>query len=423
MRSETRASGTWAIFVRFLGFGLRAWGGPIGQIAMLRHELAEGGGWVSPARFDRALAVYQALPGPEAHEMCVYLGMVRGGRVGGVAAGLGFMLPGLLVMLLLAWGYSRVGMHPLATAALAGAQPAVAALIALAAWRLGRRVLCDVPRGLVGAGALAAGLAGAPMLVVLLAGAAFHGAWAASERFKPVVAVLAAILVVVGSVSVGRLAEHQSLRGASTQPTSAAAEPRDARGQGGVSEPPALESLAGTGLRAGLLSFGGAYTALPFLRHDAVTRGAWMSESAFLDGVALAGVIPAPLIIVGTFVGFAGGGFVGALIVTATIFAPAFLFTLLGHEVFERWTGSARLHAVLDGVAAAVVGLIGATAIQVLAGAVGVDVASMPGGGIRPMAFIIGVAAFALLATVRARWIAPAVIIGAGATGLAVGWL
>ena len=80
-----------AIFARFLRFGLFAWGGPVAQIAMLRHELVDQERWVTGERFNRLLAVYQVLPGPEAHELAVHLGLVRGGRVGAFLAGLGFM--------------------------------------------------------------------------------------------------------------------------------------------------------------------------------------------------------------------------------------------------------------------------------------------------------------------------------------------
>ena len=99
-----------ALFGRFLRFGCLAWGGPIAQIAMLKKELVEEERWVSVAHFQRALAVYQALPGPEAHELCVWFGMLARGRVGAVLAGLGFMLPGLVLMLVLAWAYVHVGL-------------------------------------------------------------------------------------------------------------------------------------------------------------------------------------------------------------------------------------------------------------------------------------------------------------------------
>src|SRR5215211_4038055 len=82
------------LFWRFLKFGLLAWGGPVAQIGMIRRELVEQERWVTPERFNRALAVYQVLPGPEATELCVYFGYLSRGRLGAVLAGLGFILPG-----------------------------------------------------------------------------------------------------------------------------------------------------------------------------------------------------------------------------------------------------------------------------------------------------------------------------------------
>ena len=92
-----------AVFLRFLRFGLLAFGGPVAQIAMIRRELVDQERWMSSARFNRLLAVLQVLPGPEAHELCVHMGMRARGRIGGLLAGLGFMLPGLMLMLGIGW--------------------------------------------------------------------------------------------------------------------------------------------------------------------------------------------------------------------------------------------------------------------------------------------------------------------------------
>jgi chromate transporter len=131
-------------------------------------------------------------------------------------------------------------------------------------------------------------------------------------------------------------------------------------------EQPSMLTLFGAGLRGGLLTFGGAYTAIPFLQYDAVKTGRWMTDAQFLDGLALSGVLPAPLIIFSTFVGYLGGGPVGALVLTFGIFLPAFAFTLIGHEWVERAVENQALHDFLDGVTAGVVGLIVATAISLL---------------------------------------------------------
>ena len=90
-----------SIFIRFLKFGALAWGGPAAQIAMIKRECVDEEGWVSEETFKKTLAVYQVLPGPEAHELCIYFGRIRGGKVGGLLAGLGFMLPGFVLMLAL----------------------------------------------------------------------------------------------------------------------------------------------------------------------------------------------------------------------------------------------------------------------------------------------------------------------------------
>ena len=132
------------IFLRFLKFGLLAWGGPVAQIAMIKKELVEGEKWISKEEFNRALAIYQALPGPEAHELCVYFGMKAGGRTGGFLAGLGFMLPGFVLMLLFTWLYVRFGIkYPMVQWLFAGVQTAVIALIVFAVYRIGKHAVIN----------------------------------------------------------------------------------------------------------------------------------------------------------------------------------------------------------------------------------------------------------------------------------------
>ena len=145
------------LFLRFLRFGFLAWGGPVAQIAMIKQELVEEEHWISREQFNRVLAVYQVLPGPEAHELCVYFGMVARGRIGAVLAGLGFMLPGFVLMFLLSWAYVRFGLaSPIIPAIFFGFKPAVAALTVRAVQRIGQHALKN--RWLWGI-AVAAGLA------------------------------------------------------------------------------------------------------------------------------------------------------------------------------------------------------------------------------------------------------------------------
>jgi chromate transporter len=366
------------LFLRFLRFGLLAWGGPVAQIAMIRQELVEEQKWVSPERFNRALAVYQVLPGPEAHELCVYFGMLRGGPAGAILAGLGFMLPGFALMFGLSWFYVTYGISsPLFAGVFHGFQAAVAALIVRAVVRIASHALTN--GWLWGMAALAAlaSLLGMHFLVTLgLAGMLYALTRRGEAAASPPLALLLLIPFLPLALSVAA---------------------------------PGILVLFGYGLRSGLLTFGGAYTVIPFLQHDAVVAGGWMTNEQFLDGLALSSILPAPLIIFATFVGYLGGGPMGALALTAGIFLPAFGFTLAGHAYFEKLIENETTHAFLDGVTAGVVGLIAATTIGLLRAAV-TDM---------PAALIFG-AALIVLGRWKAKAAVAAVVLCAGLLGLAL---
>jgi chromate transporter len=402
----------WQLFLRFLRFGFLAWGGPVAQIAMLRRELVDDERWVSSRRFNRTLALYQVLPGPEAHELCVYFGYLAKGRVGGVLAGLGFMLPGFLLMFALTWVYVTVGIAGPARAVFYGIQPAVVALIVRAMHRIGGHALHDRWLWAIAVVAAVAALAGVPFWATLPIGGLMY---LLVKRDLPLVAgLLGAVFVVgAGAYVLSRAAEVGFLPGLAARPDAAGADAPEAAGAGaGGTSGTGGESLPGlflSGLKAGLLTFGGAYTVISFLQRDAVSVGVWMTNSQFLDGLALSGVLPAPLIIFSTFVGYLGGGPLGALALTVGIFLPAFSFTLIGHDIFERLIQHRPLHAFLDGVTAGVVGLITATALGLFLVAV-TDVPRL----------LIFAAALFLLFRWRDRLAILWIVLGAGAVGLAL---
>jgi len=355
------------LFLRFLRFGVLAWGGPVAQIAMVREELVEREEWMSRERFNRVLSIYQLLPGPEAHELCVYFGYVARGRVGGLLAGLGFMLPGIALMLALAWAYVRFGIARIAPDGLFyGFQAAVIALIVRGVHRIGSHALTDPWLWAIGAGATAADLAGVHFGLTLgVAGLVY--AMLCRGRY-----VWAAVVLVAGIIAAVAVFSPREVADSAAAGTAGRATP-------------SLAGLLGSGLLAGLLTFGGAYTVIPFLRQQAVVVGGWMTDGQFVDGLALSGILPAPLVIFGTFVGYLGGGFPGAIAMTAGVFLPAFSFTLIGHGAVERLVEMPGLHAFLDGVAAAVVGLIVATTIRLLP----TSVPDLPAGLIAATAFMI----------------------------------
>jgi chromate transporter len=338
------------IFLRFLRFGLLAWGGPVAQIAMIRQELVEEEKWVSKEKFNRALSVYQILPGPEAHELCVYFGMLAGGRWGGFLAGLGFMLPGFILMLLLTWIYVQFGIHsPAVLAVFSGFQVAVIALIFRAVHRIGEHALFDVKLLIIGVTSFVAYVLGNTFFIVLPVAGFAYVLW--MRGYKMVTAIMGVALI-ASSILFFTPKIFTKEEVSTTTATDS------------TKSHTSLPAVFGTGLKGGLLTFGGAYTAIPFIREDAVVRHGWMSNAQFLDGIALGGILPAPLIIFSTFVGYFGGGWIGAILMTIGIFLPAFLFTLLGHTLMEKVISNPSLHRFLDGVTAGVIGLIAMTAIQ-----------------------------------------------------------
>jgi chromate transporter len=381
-----------AIFLRFLKFGLLAWGGPVAQIAMIRQELVEEEKWITPSRFNRVLAVYQVLPGPEAHELCVYFGMIAGGRIGAFLGGLGFMLPGFLFMLGLTWFYLTYGINsPLFQAIFLGMQPAVAALIVRAVHRIGSHALHDNHwLWVIAFLAAVAQLLNVNFLVTLLLSGLIY---TLTQRNQKSLSWILVIGFVLWLTYLGFSATQTNLPQLSSDSA--------------LTRPASLPTLFWSGLKSGLLTFGGAYTVIPFLRHDAVQVGAWMSDSQFLDGLALSSLLPAPLIIFSTFVGYLGGGIWGAVLITVAIFTPAFAFTMIGHGYLEHLVENQSAHAFLDGVTAGVVGLIGATALGILSQTVS---------GLH--AWIIFSLALLALFRFKAKWSIAAVVLAAGLYGL-----
>jgi chromate transporter len=369
-----------SLFARFLKFGLLAWGGPAAQIAMISKECVDEERWVDEETFKKTLAVYQVLPGPEAHELCVYFGRLRGGRMGGFAAGLGFMLPGFLLMLGLSILYVEAGLNERFEEVFYGVQAAVGALVAMAIVRLGRKFINDIPLALIAVASfgLTLGIDLSFVLVLLGAGLAYEVWTTAGRRSTGAaslsLAPLTAVVVITGAITLSLTAE-----------------------------------IFFEGLKAGLLTFGGAYTVIPFLQESAVDAQHWLTTDEFLDGIALGGILPAPLIIFSTFVGYLAGGLAGGLAMTLGIFLPAFVFPIFFHRGLVATANNARIRPFLLGVAAGVIGLIAAVTVDILDHSV-VDVPSA----------LLALGAFAVLYRWQAKLAILFVVLGCGLIGAAL---
>jgi chromate transporter len=372
-----RADALGSIFIRFLKFGLLAWGGPAAQIAMIKRECVDEEHWISEESFKKLLAVYQVLPGPEAHELCVYFGRLRGGKLGGFLAGLGFMLPGFILMLGLSILYVEANLATHLDQLFYGLTAAVGALVARALVRLSGSFITDLPLALLAIAGFALTLfANASFVLVLLGAGLAYELWKNASRWTRranslVVSPAALALVVAGTITVSLTAQ-----------------------------------IFFEGLKAGLLTFGGAYTVIPFLHDSAVSGHHWLTNDQFVDGLAMGGVLPAPLIIFSTFVGYLAGGLGGSLAITVGIFIPAFAFPIFLHRQLVSVAENERLHPFLLGVAAGVIGLIAAVTVQILKTSV-VDVYTA----------LLAIGAFLALNRWHSKLTVLWVVLGCGAIG------
>lgn len=366
------------IFFTFLQFGFLAWGGPVAQLALIREELVEKKKWLSAEKFKKSLAIYQLLPGPEAHEMCVHIGTMKAGRMGGMLAGLGFMLPGFLLMLLAAFTYQTFGRAYLAPLFLF-TTPVVAALILRATHRLSTH-LVKTYQSLV---PLAAAVFLTLLSVNFLAIFCLAALWEIliSRKQKTLAIGLCSALALVAAL----IPQHP------------------------LSIEFASNSIFISGLKGGLTSFGGAYTAIPLLEQDMVGRYPGITREVFLDSFAIGSLIPSPLIIFSTFLGYVAEGMSGAALITLGIFLPAFSFSLLGFRLLEKLTENETLHNILEGIAAAVVGLLLVTAANII------------------LSSLTSLAALALFTVslflfyrYKQTWLTPALVICAALAGLVV---
>lgn len=363
---------------------LQTFGGPAGQISVMHTEIVERRRWVGEQRFLHALSYCTLLPGPEAQQLAIYLGWLLNGTLGGLIAGILFVLPGFFAILGLSIVYAGWGDTTLVTALFAGVAPAVIAIVAQAVVRLSARALFS--RALVVlavASFVALAVFAVPFpLVILVAGTAGYllGRMrpALIERPRPsaadgssddVAAPLIADDALHGAAGSLRRAVRILAIGLFlwVTPTIAVVA---AFGRDSVFAEMGI-FFSGTAL----VTFGGAYAVLTFVAQRAVEFYGWISAQNMIAGLALAETTPGPLIMVVQFVGFLGAyqhpgdldpwvaGVLASLLVTWVTFVPCFLFIFLGAPHVEGLRHNTALSAALTGVTASVVGVIANLAV------------------------------------------------------------
>ncbi|MFN7121278.1 MAG: chromate efflux transporter [Hydrogenophaga sp.] len=365
----------------WLKLGCISFGGPAGQMAIMHTELVERRRWISEKRFLHALNYCMVLPGPEAQQLATYIGWLMHGTRGGLAAGMLFVLPSLLLLVLLSWIYVAFGSLPVVAAVFYGIKPAVTALVLHAAHRIGSRALKNRWLWGIAAAAFVAIFAlDAPFPAIVLV-AALVGHWG-GRRFPHVFAT--------GAGHAGGSQAHAAALIDDDTPTPSHALFTRRRlvqvlivGVGlwllAMAVLLALYGVQGTltqmgwfFTKAALMTFGGAYAVLPYVFQGAVEDFGWLNAQQMIDGLALGETTPGPLIMVVAFVGFLGGwlhpmlgadtlfwsGALAASVVTFFTFLPSFVFILVGGPFIETTHGQLKFTAPLTAITAAVVGVI-----------------------------------------------------------------
>ena len=437
-RDETSTPARHGAFRYWFRLGFINFGGPAGQIALMHEDLVERRRWVDEHRFLHALNYCMLLPGPEATQLAIYLGWLWHGVLGGIVAGVFFVLPAFLLILVLSWLVVVHGDLRWVEGLLYGLQPAVVAIVIVAVVKVGKRALKN---GLYRAVAVAAFVSlyvlGLPFPFVIVAAGIIGtvGRFAVPDLFplahasddedvehrdrcggwlRPLRVLVVGLAVWVGPLLAITVIFHEA---------------------------DVLGDQAIFFSKAAMVTFGGAYAVLSYISEAAVESFGWLSPGQMVTGLGLAESTPGPLIMVTEFVGFVGAyrnpgtlspivaGALGAAVTTWATFAPCFLWIFLGAPYIERLRNNRALAGALSAITAAVVGVIANLALffalRVLfdqttqLGVWGSEVDVPILGTFDPLA--AGLAAGGMVALWRFGWSPVAVIAASSATGLLLG--
>lgn len=314
--------------------GCIGFGGPPAHIALLRELCVRRRGWIEGADFEDAIAAVNLLPGPASTQLCIYCAWRVRGRLGALVGGVAFIVPGLLLILLLAAVFLTASPPSLVKGAAAGAGSAVAAVAVQAGWSL-------TP------GSWQRKTSPARWVVYLTAGgvaAALLGPW---------------LVVVLVACGLAELSLHLSSGPGARAAAFAAVPMLTAVSVGGGT----LLALVWVAFKVGALSYGGGFVIIPLMQADAVSHFHWMSDAQFLNAVALGQITPGPVVQTVAVVGYAAAGVPGGLLAALVAFSPSFAFILAGGNGFDRLRSQPQARVFLRGAGPAAIGAILGSAI------------------------------------------------------------
>lgn len=371
----------WQALIFWLKLGLTSFGGPATQIAIMHDELVEQRRWISERRFLHALNFCVLLPGSEAQQLAIYIGWLMHRTWGGIVAGILFVLPSLLLMIVLAWLYVTFGQLQWVTGLFYGVKPAIMAILIQAVYYIASRVLKN---GLFWSIAIASFIAifildaPLPLIIAIAAGFGYVGGRWIPHKLKvgnpytPTYKFFSSAYIdddtpipmharfcwrrVIKIISIGTIMWAAPIIFLTIT----------------YGWQHTFTQMTWFFTKATLLMFGGAYAALPYIHQSVVDHYGWLTTTQMIDGLALGESTPGPLIMIVAFIGFVVAyvkallgptllfcaGAAAAMLVTWVTFLPSFIFILVGGPIIEAKHHSLKLSATLGAITAAMVGAI-----------------------------------------------------------------
>ncbi len=329
----------------FLKIGLLGYGGPAVTVAMMEEEAVTRRRWVSRQDFLDLMGLTNLIPGPNATEMAIHLGLLRAGWPGFWLAGAAYTIPAAAATLAVAWAYLRFGALPALAPFLAGVKPAVLSVVLAALWRLSRNAVKTPRLAAIGLAVLSASLLGASEIPLLFVGGLLGMLWLRSNEIArrlrpPGLGALSLLMPTIGATGRGALQAAEA------------------------SHPPLWDLFWFFFLRVGAVLYGSGYVLLALLQGGLVRDLQWLSQPVLLDAIAAGQFTPGPLLSTATFVGYVLRGVPGAILATVGVFLPSFIFVAALHRVLPRFRRSAWASAFLDSVNVASLGLMATVTVK-----------------------------------------------------------
>ncbi|MBI3377153.1 MAG: chromate efflux transporter [Nitrospirae bacterium] len=332
----------------FLKLGTIAFGGPAAHIAMMEEEVVRRRKWITREHFLDLVGATNLIPGPNSTEMAIHIGYIRGGLLGLVVSGLSFILPAVIITGVLAWMYVRFGAMPEVAPFLVGIKPAVISIILVAVIRLGKTAAKNTQLIIIGTAVGAASLLGISEILALLFGGM---SGIILYKMKRSEGRVPSGWILPFLVNLGNIFKSSEAK---------AAVAVSATGIIGIS----LWKLGLFFLKVGSVLYGSGYVLIAFLEGGLVKDYGWLTQQQLLDAIAIGQFTPGPVLSTATFVGYIVSGVPGALVSTAAIFLPSFIFVFLLNPIIPRLRSSKMMSAFLDAVNVSAIGLMAAVVVN-----------------------------------------------------------